>query len=234
MRALAQRLHERGIEAVAVALHARLRQSGARAAHRRDPGRAAARGSTVTLSSEVWPEIREYERTSTAVANAYVQPLMASYLPARGGAGRARLPAADPLMTSGGSLTTLDTARRISDPPGGVRAGRRRHPGRPHRARARRAARAVVRHGRHHGQDLPDRRRRAAEGAAFEVDAQSRFLKGSGLPLRIPVIEMVEIGAGGGSIARVDALQRITRRARTAPAPSRAPPATAAAAPSRR
>ena len=47
------------------------------------------------------------------------------------------------------------------------------------------------------------------KGRAFEVDRQSRFKKGSGTPLRIPVIEMVEIGAGGGSIARIDALQRI-------------------------
>jgi N-methylhydantoinase A len=45
---------------------------------------------------------------------------------------------------------------------------------------------------------------------AFEVGRVYRFKKGSGLPLRIPVIEMVEIGAGGGSIARVDALHRIT------------------------
>ena len=44
----------------------------------------------------------------------------------------------------------------------------------------------------------------------FEVDRAARFLKGSGLPVRIPVIEMVEIGAGGGSIARVDALKRVT------------------------
>lgn len=44
----------------------------------------------------------------------------------------------------------------------------------------------------------------------FEVDRAARFIKGSGLPLRIPVIEMVEIGAGGGSIARLDAMQRIT------------------------
>ena len=48
--------------------------------------------------------------------------------------------------------------------------------------------------------------RRARE---FEIDRQARFMKGSGLPLRIPVIEMVEIGAGGGSIARVDRLGRI-------------------------
>jgi N-methylhydantoinase A len=44
----------------------------------------------------------------------------------------------------------------------------------------------------------------------YEVDRAARFLKGSGLPLRIPVIEMVEIGAGGGSIAHVDALKRVT------------------------
>ena len=45
---------------------------------------------------------------------------------------------------------------------------------------------------------------------SFEVDRRYMFLKGSGLPVRIPVIEMVEIGAGGGSIARVDELRRIT------------------------
>ena len=48
------------------------------------------------------------------------------------------------------------------------------------------------------------------KGRSFEVDRTARFLKGSGLPIRIPVIEMVEIGAGGGSIARVDELKRIT------------------------
>ena len=48
------------------------------------------------------------------------------------------------------------------------------------------------------------------KGRSFEVDRAARFLKGSGLPIRIPVIEMVEIGAGGGSIARVDELKRIT------------------------
>src|SRR5262245_66236010 len=48
------------------------------------------------------------------------------------------------------------------------------------------------------------------KGRSFEIGRQSRFMKGSGLPVRMPVIEMVEIGAGGGSIARVDALKRIT------------------------
>src|SRR5205814_8358193 len=49
----------------------------------------------------------------------------------------------------------------------------------------------------------------ALKARVFEVDRQSRFKKGSGTPVRIPIIEMVEIGAGGGSIARVDSLQRI-------------------------
>ena len=52
-----------------------------------------------------------------------------------------------------------------------------------------------------HGKPLKSR--------TFEVDRTERFLKGSGLPVRIPVIEMVEIGAGGGSIAHVDALGRV-------------------------
>ena len=55
----------------------------------------------------------------------------------------------------------------------------------------------------------------------FEVDRAARFLKGSGLPVRIPVIEMVEIGAGGGSIAARRRAEAHHRSARTAPAPSR-------------
>jgi N-methylhydantoinase A len=62
----------------------------------------------------------------------------------------------------------------------------------------------------------------------FEVDRAARFLKGSGLPVRIPVIEMVEIGAGGGSIARLDALKRVTVGPESASSEP-GPPATAAA-----
>jgi len=86
----------------------------------------------ITLSSEVCPEIREYERTSTACANAYVQPLMASYLAdldARLRAEGAQCPLF--MMTSGGGLTTVETARRHpirlveSGPAGGaILAGR--------------------------------------------------------------------------------------------------------------
>src|SRR5262249_33242714 len=159
---------------------------------------------------EVCPELREFERTSTAVANAYIQPLMAGYL------GRLRdafvaegFGGAIQLMTSGGSLTSLETARRFpvrlveSGPAGGaiLAAG----------AAAPADARRVL------SFDMGGTTAKIClihdfapfKSRAFEVDRAARFLKGSGLPVRIPVIEMVEIGAGGGSIARIDEMQRI-------------------------
>ncbi len=164
----------------------------------------------VTLSSEVCPEVREYERTSTAVANAYVQPLMAGYLgrldqalKAAGFLGTVYL------MTSGGGLTALEAAARFpirlveSGPAGGAilathvaaLAGERRVLSFDMGGTT--AKICLI-------EDLKPETSRA-----FEVDRAARFLKGSGLPLRIPVIEMVEIGAGGGSIAKVDGLKRI-------------------------
>jgi N-methylhydantoinase A len=166
---------------------------------------------TICLSSEVCPEIREYERFSTTCANAYVRPLMQGYLLRL----RAELDACGLrcsllLMMSGGGLTTLDNAARFpvrlveSGPAGGAilsswiarENGLQRvlsfdmggttakicliDDGEPERARS------------------------------FEVARAYRDVKGSGLPVRIPVIEMIEIGAGGGSIARVDAMSRIT------------------------
>ena len=118
-------------------------------------------GIPVSLSSDVSPEMREWERFSTTVANAYVQPMMASYLRRL----EADLHASGTtaplfLMMSGGGLTTIETACRF-----------------------------------------PIR--------LVESGPVGRFRKGSGLPLRIPVIEMVEIGAGGGSIAHVDTMGRI-------------------------
>ena len=167
-------------------------------------------GASITLSSAVCPEIREYERFSTACANAYVQPLMASYL-ARLEKELARRGFACPLylMTSGGGLTTLETARRFpvrlveSGPAGGaiLSAGLARE------ARLEdvlsfdmggtTAKICFI------GEGRPEQSRR------FEVARVWRNLKGSGLPVRIPVTEMVEIGAGGGSIARLDSLKRI-------------------------
>ena len=114
----------------------------------------------VSLSSEVSPEMREWERFSTTAANAYVQPLMARYLRAAGERICASIGVAAPifLMLSGGGLTTIETACRFpirlveSGPAGGAifsaDIARAMRPGQ----------RAVVRHGRHDGQDLPDRR----------------------------------------------------------------------------
>jgi len=171
---------------------------------------AALPGLSVTLSSEVCPEIREYERFSTACANAYVQPLMASYL-ARLAAELKRRGFACPLylMTSGGGLTTLETARRFpvrlveSGPAGGaiLSAGLARENGLDEVLSfdmgGTTAKICFIDGGR------PEQSRK------FEVARVWRNLKGSGLPVRIPVTEMVEIGAGGGSIARLDELKRI-------------------------
>lgn len=162
---------------------------------------------SLTLASEVCPEIREYDRLSTACANAYVRPLMCAYLDALASRLKQqgfRCPFL--LMGSGGGLCDLETARRFpirlveSGPAAGaILAG----------AIARRenwprvlsfdmggttAKLCLIDDG------------QALRSRSFEVDRAWRFKKGSGLPLRIPVIEMVEIGAGGGSVASIDAL----------------------------
>jgi N-methylhydantoinase A len=166
---------------------------------------------SIALSSEVCPEIREYDRSSTTIANAYVQPLMARYLRRLEhmlGEDGFRGPVY--LMTSGGGLTTLAAAARFpirlveSGPAGGailaswlaMQAGERRVVSFDMGGTT---AKICL---------IEDGQPQASR--SFEVDRAARFLKGSGLPLRIPVIEMVEIGAGGGSIARIDALGRIT------------------------
>jgi N-methylhydantoinase A len=164
----------------------------------------------ISISSEVCPEVREYERASTTCANAYVRPIMAGYLGRLEAELRARgMSAAILLMTSGGGLTTIRQAAEFpirlveSGPAGGAilaaniaadcdldevlsfdMGGT--------------TAKICLIDG---GKPLKSR--------TFEVDRTERFLKGSGLPVRIPVIEMVEIGAGGGSIARVDGLGRV-------------------------
>ncbi len=144
VQALAGRLKADGIESVAVSfMHSYVNPTHERRV--REILKAELPDLWVTLSSEVCPEVREYERTSTAVANAYVQPLMDSYL--------ARMQAALAvekfggtiyLVTSGGGLTAIETARRFpvrlveSGPAGGAifAAGVA--------ARARREARALL------------------------------------------------------------------------------------------
>jgi N-methylhydantoinase A len=183
-------------------------------AHERRAGEILARhlpGVAITLSCEVSPEMREYERFSTACANAYVQPLMARYLRSLEG-----LLAAQGftcplfLMLSGGGLATIETAVRFpvrlveSGPAGGAIFA-------SHIARQCGLEKVL-------SYDMGGTTAKICliddlqpqTSRAFEVARIYRFKKGSGLPLRIPVIEMVEIGAGGGSIARVDVLKRIT------------------------
>ena len=171
---------------------------------------AALPGVAITLSHDVCPEIREYERLSTACANAYVQPLMAGYL-GRLNEGLARLGvrANVLMMMSSGGVTTIDTAMRQpirlveSGPAGGAILA-------AHVARQVNADRALSfdMGGTTAKLTLIDEFR-PQHSRSFEVARAYRFLKGSGLPLRIPVIDMVEIGAGGGSIARLDALGQI-------------------------
>ena len=161
----------------------------------------------ITLSREVCPEIREYERFSTTCANAYVQPVMAGYLEPPAGAlrGDGHRAARVYLMTSGGGAVH---ARRW------VRRSRCAWSNRV-RPAARSSPRTVAESC---GADRVlsfDMGGTTAKicliddyepeiSRSFEFGRMYRFLKGSGLPIRIPVIEMVEIGAGGGSIARVD------------------------------
>ena len=162
----------------------------------------------ISLSSEVSPEMREWERFSTTAANAYVQPLMARYLRRLEGELREIGMAAPILMMlSGGNLTTIETACRFpirlveSGPAGGAIFSA---------SVARQCGLEEVLSFDMGGttakiclidQFAPQASR------SFEVARVGRFKKGSGLPLRIPVIDMVEIGAGGGSLADVDALR---------------------------
>lgn len=210
LRTLADVIRAENLEAIAVAfLH-----SYANPAHELRAGEilaAALPGVAITLSHKVCPEIREYERTSTALANAYVQPLMAGYLSRLAdGLKTAGLDCPLLLMTSAGGVVTVETAmaepvRLVESGPAGgaiLAAGMAAANGEP-------TALAFDMGGTTAKLTLIDDFT-PQYARSFEVARAYRFLKGSGLPLRIPVIDMVEIGAGGGSIARLDALKRIT------------------------
>jgi len=164
----------------------------------------------VSLSSEVSPQMREYERFNTTIANAYIKPLIKSYLDRL----QDRLKtegAVCPifLMHSGGGIISLESAAEFpvrlveSGPAGGAVF----------------AADIAARHGLEKVLSfdmggttakiclIKDRSPKTAR--VFEVARTYRFKKGSGMPISIPVIDMVEIGAGGGSLAHVDVMNQI-------------------------
>ncbi|MCH9649356.1 MAG: hydantoinase/oxoprolinase family protein [Deltaproteobacteria bacterium] len=203
---LARELASNGIEAVAVAfLHSFTNPQPEQTAA--EVLRKAAPQLRVSISSDIVPEIREYERASTTIANVYVQELVDTYLRRL----EARLENLDfsgsfYLMLSSGGIATVDTAVRfpVRLLESGPAAG----------------ALAAQSYGRAAGyQDLIsfDMGGTTAKicvidkgqpllAHEFEVDRVYRFARGSGLPIKIPVIELIEIGTGGGSIARVDTL----------------------------
>ncbi len=167
-------------------------------------------GAMVSLSSEVSPQMRECERFNTVCANAYIKPLMKSYLGRLKGR-MAEVGAGCPifLMHSGGGIISLESAAEFpvrlveSGPAGGAVF----------------AATLAQRFGLNKVLSfdmggttakiclIRDQQPKTAR--VFEVARTYRFKKGSGMPISIPVIDMVEIGAGGGSLAHVDAMRQI-------------------------
>ena len=165
---------------------------------------------SVSISCEVSPQMREFERFNTVCANAYVQPLMASYLVRlRDELLQRGVSCPLYLVHSGGGLMSVESAAAFpvrlveSGPAGGAIF----------------AADLAARYARDRvlSFDMGGTTAkisliddfRPATDKTFEVDRTARFKKGSGMPISIPVIDMIEIGAGGGSIASVDVLDQI-------------------------
>jgi N-methylhydantoinase A/oxoprolinase/acetone carboxylase beta subunit len=206
LRRVGRQMRDAGIEAVAVAFLHSFRNPS----HERLARTALARelpDAVVSLSSEVAPEIREYERICTTVANAYVQPITRYYVEdlerrlAAGGYRRRMF-----LMLSSGGITTGDVASAFpirmveSGPAAGVLAA-------AYYSQSM-ALDSVI------SLDMGGttakiglvKHNRPTKANMMEVGRVKRHKRGSGIPIRVPVIEMIEIGAGGGSIAHVDAL----------------------------
>jgi len=201
---LAKELADNGIEAVAICfLHSFTNPADERAA--RAAIQRIAPSLRVSISSEVNPEIREFERASTTIANVYVQAKVEQYLrELERRLARLGFLGNFFLMLSSGGIATVDTAVRfpVRLLESGPAAG----------------ALAATSVGKAAGLNdllsfdmggttaklcvIADGRPLIAQD--FEVDRVYRFKKGSGLPIKIPVIEMIEIGTGGGSIARVN------------------------------
>ncbi|MEL6335553.1 MAG: hydantoinase/oxoprolinase family protein [Pseudomonadota bacterium] len=209
-RALARQLVAEGVEAVAVCfLH-----SYAWPAHEIAMGAilaAEAPEIAVTLSHAVAPEIREYDRASTALANVYVQRIAERYLGRLAARLRAEVGIDAPLyvMQSNGALADVALASRFpvrlveSGPAAGALAA-------AHHAATRGPADLLsIDMGGTTAKAAVIREAQPLTAPDFEVDRRYRFKKGSGLPVKTPVIELIEIGTGGGSIARLDALGRL-------------------------
>jgi len=215
--ALADTLRAEGVEAVAIGFLHSYRNDAheARVAERLagllDPS------ITICRSAEVSGEIREYDRFSTVCANASVRPLMARYLDRMVTALRGRgFGGTVLMMLSDGALTTLEQATRFpvrlveGGPAGGVALA-------AHVAREIGSARTL-------SLDIGGTTAKICfieEGRPrttrdFEVARAWRDTKGSGLPVRVPTVELVEIGAGGGSISGVDGLGRLSVGPRSA------------------
>ena len=210
MRAVSRDIRAAGAESIAVGLL----HSYANDAHEQAVGAALARALPdvpISLSSEVSPELREYDRVSTTVANAYVKPRIAGYL--RDLATSLQEAGFDCpvfVMTSSGGMIDLETAARFpirlveSGPSGGALLACR--------IAADAGMRRVV------SFDMGGTTAKfcmiddatSQRARIFEVGRAARFTRGSGIAIRIPVIELIEIGAGGGSVAAVDSLGRLT------------------------
>ena len=206
---LVEALHDHGVDAVAICLlHAYANPS-----HEQALQQALLKvnpGLSISLSSDVSPEAREFDRLCTTIANAYVQPMMAGYLKhfaehfASAGMTCPIL-----MITASGGMTTLATAAQLpirlveSGPAGGAVLAAK--------IAREQSAEAVLSFDMGGttaklcliDQYQPQRSRK------FEIARASRFVKGSGMPVRIPVLDMIEIGAGGGSIASVDSIGRL-------------------------
>lgn len=209
VQALAEQIKTAGYESVAVGLlHSYLNDSHERLI--RDVLNEIVPEVMVSISSEVSPQMREYERFNTVVANAYIKPLMKSYLGRLYGRLRDEGVGCNVfLMHSGGGIISIESASEFpvrlveSGPAGGAVF----------------AATIAARYGLDKvlSFDMGGTTAKIClinnqtpkTSRVFEVARTYRFKKGSGMPISIPVIDMVEIGAGGGSLAHVDSMRQI-------------------------
>ncbi len=206
---LADDLVEAGFESIAVGfLHSYLNPAHERMV--REVLEARLPGAMISLSSDVSPQMREYERFNTTIANAYIKPLMKSYLSRL--EDRLKENGADCpifLMHSGGGIISIESAAEFpvrlveSGPAGGAVF-----------AATLAAAYGVDKvlsfdMGGTTAKICLIQNQTPKTARVFEVARSYRFKKGSGMPISIPVIDMVEIGAGGGSLAHVDGLRQI-------------------------